>query len=112
MTNGIGLRHGKQDDGQGILSGVKALTRQKLPKRVQTFDAATGTGSLEAARGTEQVSLFLGPNFVVTFLEDPGDCFDCVRQWLRGAKGPFVPIINVASLSSGLQKKKKKKQRL
>ncbi len=42
---------------------------------------------IDTARGTEQVSLFLGPNFVVTFLEDPGDCFDCVRQWLRGAKG-------------------------
>jgi magnesium transporter len=38
-------------------------------------------------RGTEQVSLFLGPKFVVTFLEDPGDCFDPVRQRLRGSVG-------------------------
>jgi len=36
---------------------------------------------------TEQVSLFLGPNFVVTFLEDPGDAFDTVRQHLRNAQG-------------------------
>jgi magnesium transporter len=36
---------------------------------------------------TEQVSLFLGPNFVITFLEDPGDAFDCVRQHLRNAQG-------------------------
>ena len=36
---------------------------------------------------TEQVSLFLGPNFVVTFLEDPGDAFESVRQHLRNAPG-------------------------
>ena len=36
---------------------------------------------------TEQVSLFLGKNFVVTFLEDPGDVFDCVRQYLRHGQG-------------------------
>lgn len=36
---------------------------------------------------TEQVSLFLGSNFVVTFLEDPGDAFDSVRQHLRNAQG-------------------------
>ncbi|HEY4311194.1 MAG TPA: magnesium/cobalt transporter CorA [Pirellulales bacterium] len=36
---------------------------------------------------TEQVSMFLGANFVVTFLEDPGDAFDSVRQHLRNAQG-------------------------
>jgi magnesium transporter len=36
---------------------------------------------------TEQVSLFLGSNYVVTFLEDPGDAFDSVRQHLRNAQG-------------------------
>ncbi len=36
---------------------------------------------------TEQVSLFLGPNFVVTFLEDPGDAFESVRQHLRNSQG-------------------------
>jgi magnesium transporter len=33
---------------------------------------------------TEQLSLFLGRNFVVTFVEDPGDSFNPVRQRLRG----------------------------
>ncbi len=33
---------------------------------------------------TEQFSLFLGKNFVVTFLEDPGDSFNPVRERLRG----------------------------
>lgn len=32
---------------------------------------------------TEQLSLFLGKNFVVTFQEGPGDCFDLVRSRLR-----------------------------
>lgn len=36
---------------------------------------------------TEQVSLFLGDRFVVTFLEDPGDCFEPVRQRLRTGSG-------------------------
>jgi magnesium transporter len=36
---------------------------------------------------TEQISLFLGPNFVITFLEDPGDAFDPVRLHLRNSQG-------------------------
>jgi magnesium transporter len=31
----------------------------------------------------EQVSLFLGPDFVVTFQERPGDCLDPVRERIR-----------------------------
>ncbi len=36
---------------------------------------------------TEQVSVFLGPKWVVTFLEDPGDAFDPVRRRLRENRG-------------------------
>ena len=36
---------------------------------------------------TEQVSLFLGKNFVLTFQERPGDCLGPVRERLRKAKG-------------------------
>ncbi len=36
---------------------------------------------------TEQVSLFLGRNFVFTFQERPGDCLDPVRRRLRQATG-------------------------
>ena len=41
------------------------------------------------ALATEQVSICLGPNFVVTFQERqiPGDCFDPVRDRLRRAIG-------------------------
>ena len=36
---------------------------------------------------TEQVSLFVGRGYVITFLEDPGDCFDSVRSRLRESDG-------------------------
>ncbi len=35
----------------------------------------------------EQVSIFLGPRFVLTFQEQTGDCFDAVRERLRNARG-------------------------
>jgi magnesium transporter len=38
---------------------------------------------------TDQLSLFLGKNFVVTFQEWPGDDFDPVRQRIRKAGGNF-----------------------
>jgi magnesium transporter len=36
---------------------------------------------------TEQISLFLGDRFVVTFQERPGDCFDPVRDRIRKQSG-------------------------
>lgn len=39
------------------------------------------------ARGFEQVSLFLGHDFVITLQERPGDVFEPVRQRLRGGMG-------------------------
>jgi magnesium transporter len=36
---------------------------------------------------TEQLSLFLGPNFVLTFEERPGDCLDSVRERIRTGTG-------------------------
>lgn len=38
---------------------------------------------------TDQISLFLGQGFVVSFQEHAGDCFDPVRQRLRDAGGRF-----------------------
>jgi magnesium transporter len=40
----------------------------------------------DAAPATEQVSIFVGPNFVLTFQERAGDCFDSVRSRLRSAR--------------------------
>jgi magnesium transporter len=36
---------------------------------------------------SEQVSLLIGPNFVISFQERPGDVFDPIRDRLRQAKG-------------------------
>ncbi|HUR28969.1 MAG TPA: magnesium/cobalt transporter CorA [Planctomycetota bacterium] len=36
---------------------------------------------------TDQLSLFLGENFLVSFQTRPGDCFDPVREHLRSATG-------------------------
>ncbi|HSA94805.1 MAG TPA: CorA family divalent cation transporter, partial [Acidobacteriota bacterium] len=35
----------------------------------------------------DQLSLILGPNFVLSFQETPGDCLDPVRERIRGGKG-------------------------
>jgi magnesium transporter len=40
-------------------------------------------GTLES----EQVSLFLGRNYLITFQERPGDCFDPVRDRIRKSRG-------------------------
>jgi magnesium transporter len=36
---------------------------------------------------TDQMSLFLGKSFIVTFQQYPGDCFDPVRERLRKSRG-------------------------
>jgi magnesium transporter len=41
----------------------------------------------DGQHGTEQVSMFLGRNYVLTFQERPGDCFDPVRKRLRDGRG-------------------------
>jgi len=41
------------------------------------------SGEMEA----EQISLLLGPNFVVSFQERPGDVFDPIRERIRAGKG-------------------------
>ena len=35
----------------------------------------------------EQVSLFIGKNFLLTFQEEPGDCWDSVRERLKKGRG-------------------------
>lgn len=44
---------------------------------------ATMNGRFE----TEQISFFLGRNFVLTFQERPGDCFEPVRERIRKSRG-------------------------
>ena len=39
---------------------------------------------------TDQISLVLGENFLLTFQNHPGDCLDPVRAWIRAGKGSVV----------------------
>jgi magnesium transporter len=41
----------------------------------------------QSIRQQEQLSLFFGKNFIVTFQERPGDCFDPIRDRLRKKQG-------------------------
>jgi magnesium transporter len=50
---------------------------------IQMFSHHVGEVAIEA----EQVSLVLGPNFVISFQERQGDVFDIVRDRIRNAKG-------------------------
>jgi magnesium transporter len=52
-----------------------------LVARLFDYDPATLTVT------TEQVSLVIGPDYVLTFQERPTGSFDPVREWLRGDKG-------------------------
>lgn len=53
---------------------------------VSRMPAADGDGSL----ATEQISLFLGSDFVLTFQERAGDCFDPVRRRLHENRGRLI----------------------
>lgn len=45
------------------------------------------TVTLHAHCESEQLSLFLGKKFVISFQEIPGDCFDSVRERIRSGRG-------------------------
>jgi magnesium transporter len=46
-----------------------------------------GYSNINTGIETEQVSVILGENFVITFQEKPGDVFDTVREYIRGCRG-------------------------
>lgn len=51
------------------------------------FIALKMMSSNEASVNVEHVSIILGPNYVISFLEDEGDVFDVVRERLRRTIG-------------------------
>ncbi|MEW6746629.1 MAG: magnesium/cobalt transporter CorA [Planctomycetota bacterium] len=54
-----------------------------MVSRMVSLDPDSRSARLE----TEQLGLFLGENFVLTFQERPGDCFDNVRARIRQSSG-------------------------
>jgi magnesium transporter len=51
---------------------------------------------------TEQMTMFVGPDFVLTFQEDCGDSFDPVRARLRSGKSRRVRFLNADYLTYAL----------
>jgi magnesium transporter len=65
-------------------------TRQRAKfERYEGYDVlfVRMPGTVDGATTTEQLALFFGKGFVLTFDERPGDCFEPIRQRLREGKG-------------------------
>jgi magnesium transporter len=63
--------------------------RPKLEEYPDQIFVMTRMAVLRESFGHEQISLFLGPNYVLTFQERSGDCLDPVRERLRQKRGQF-----------------------
>ncbi|KPJ95748.1 MAG: hypothetical protein AMS18_02320 [Gemmatimonas sp. SG8_17] len=63
--------------------------RPKLEEYPDQIFVMTRMALLAESFEHEQISLFLGPNYVVTFQEQSGDCLDPVRERLRQKRGQF-----------------------
>jgi magnesium transporter len=61
--------------------------RPKVEEYADYLFAVTRMASLEERVDTEQISMFLGDGWVLTFQERSGDCWDLVRERLRAGRG-------------------------
>ena len=66
---------------------VNVPQRSKVEEYGEHLFVVTRMAFLEEHLDTEQVSLFLGKNFVLTFQERAGDCLDPVRDRIRKGMG-------------------------
>ncbi|MHC4470644.1 MAG: magnesium/cobalt transporter CorA [Planctomycetota bacterium] len=66
---------------------VNVHQRAKVEEYDEQYFVVARIVSLGERLATEQISLFLGPKYVVTFQERSGDCFDPVRERIRRGKG-------------------------
>ena len=66
---------------------VNTHQRPKVEEYADHIFIVTKIVHEEPALATEQVSMFLGRDFLLTFQEDVGDCFDPVRERLRNDRG-------------------------
>jgi magnesium transporter len=85
LIAGLGVRFGLH-----TLSLEDVINAHQRPKAEEFKDHAfivARMPHLDGSAGTEQISLFLGHDFLITFQERPGDCFDAVRERIRQARG-------------------------
>ena len=66
---------------------VNLHQRPKVEEYDDHIFIVTKMGSIQAPAAHEQVSLFLGKNYVLTFQECPGDAFEPVRERLHSQRG-------------------------
>jgi len=66
---------------------VNLHQRPKTEEYDDNIFIVTKMGSIDTPSAPEQVSMFLGKNYVLTFQERPGDAFEPVRARLRGRRG-------------------------
>lgn len=71
------------------IEDVTEVNKRARVDRYEThqYIAAVMVSLVEGVLDTEQLAMFLGKNFVITFQERPGDGFDRVRERIRGGKG-------------------------
>ena len=66
---------------------VNVTQRPKVENYDEYQFIVTRLAWLRKTLETEQVSIFLGKGFVLTFQEHAGDCFDPIREHIRKARG-------------------------
>lgn len=66
---------------------IHVRQRPKVEDYEDYVFVTTKLTTLTPAIETEQISLFLGKSFVLTFQERAGDCFDPIRERIRKARG-------------------------
>jgi magnesium transporter len=63
--------------------------RPKLDQYDAQLFIITRMAQLEERFDYEQISMFVGPNYVLTFQERPGDCLEPIRERIRNKRGLF-----------------------
>ena len=66
---------------------VNTHQRPKVDEYEKNLMIVTRMPPVVGEHPTEQLSIFLGSNFVLTFQERPGDCFEPVRGRIRQGRG-------------------------
>ncbi len=92
----VGVGHAESIEAIGEVFGLHRLAmedvinvhqRPKVEEYADYLFAVTRSATLEDRVDTEQLSLFLGADWVVTFQERSGDGWEPVRDRLRGGRG-------------------------
>lgn len=66
---------------------VRVHQRPKVEEYAEHIFIVLRIPQMNGRADTEQVSIFLGGDYVLTFQERPGDCFDAIRERLRRDRG-------------------------